>query len=53
MSQAFSGMDLELLVGEPVDPAELSDDIFANMLDRFWEANCKKILIVSKDWLKV
>ena len=44
MSQAFSGMDLELLVGEPVDPAELSDDIFANMLDRFWEADSKKIL---------
>jgi len=42
MSQAFSGMDLELLVGEPVDPAELSDDIFANMLDRFWEADSKK-----------
>jgi transposase len=44
MSSAFAGTDLELLVGEPVDPADLSDDLFANMLDRLWEAGCEKIL---------
>ena len=42
--QAYQGMDLELLVGEPVEPAELSDDLFAAMLDRFYEADCNKIL---------
>ncbi|TFH50503.1 MAG: IS1634 family transposase [Methanothrix sp.] len=42
--QAYSGMDLELLVGEPVNPADLSDDLFANMLDRLWEAGCENIL---------
>jgi len=44
MSSAFAGMDLELLVGEPVDPAQLSDDIFASMLDRLSEAGCERIL---------
>jgi transposase len=42
--QAYSGMDLELLVGEPVNPADLSDGLFANMLDRLWEAGCENIL---------
>ena len=42
--QVYAGMDLELLVGEPVNPAELSDDLFANMLDRLWEAGCENIL---------
>jgi len=37
-------MDLELLVGEPINPAELSDHLFANMLDRVWEARCDNIL---------
>ena len=44
MNQIFAGMDLELLVGEPVDPVDLSDDLFASMLDRLWEGDCEKIL---------
>jgi len=39
---AYAGMDLELLVGEPIDPAELSDELFAGMLDRLWEAGCEE-----------
>jgi transposase len=42
--QAYLGMDLELLVGEPVEPGELSDDLFAAMLDRFHKAGCDRIL---------
>jgi transposase len=42
--QAYSGMDLELLVGEAIDPEELSDDLFAKMLDRLWDAGCASIL---------
>ena len=42
--QVYAGMDLELLVGEPINPAELSDHLFANMLDRIWEARCDNIL---------
>ena len=42
--QVYAGMDLELLAGEPVEPAELSDDFFATMLDRLWEAGCENIL---------
>jgi len=44
ISQAYLGMDLELLVGEPVNPADLSDGLFANMLDRLWEAGCENFL---------
>ena len=44
--QAYFGMDLELLVGEPVNPEDLSDDLFANMLDRLCEeigrASCRE-----------
>jgi transposase len=42
--QVYAGMDLELLIGEPINPAELSDHLFANMLDRVWEARCDNIL---------
>jgi transposase len=42
--QVYAGMDLELLVGESINPAELSDHLFANMLDRVWEARCDNIL---------
>jgi transposase len=42
--QAYSGMDLELLVGEAIDPEDLSDDLFAKMLDRLWDAGCASIL---------
>ena len=39
---AYAGMDLELLVGEPIDPAGLSDELFAAMLDRLHEAGCEE-----------
>ena len=42
--QVYAGMDLELLAGEPVEPAELSDDLFAAMLDRLWLAGCENFL---------
>jgi transposase len=42
--QAYAGMDLELLAGEPVESKELSDDLFAAMLDRLYEAGCENIL---------
>jgi hypothetical protein len=42
--QVYAGMDLELLAGEPVEPAELSDDFFAAMLDRLWLTGCENIL---------
>lgn len=44
LSHAYAGMNLRLLVGEYVDPAELSDCLFANMLDRLWEAGCENFL---------
>jgi len=42
--QVYAGMDLEMLAGEPVEPAELSDDLFAAMLDRLWMAGCENFL---------
>jgi len=42
--QVYAGMDLEMLAGEPVEPAELSDDLFAAMLDRLWLAGCENFL---------
>ena len=42
--QVYAGMDLELLAGEPVEPAELFDGFFATMLDRLWEAGCENFL---------
>ena len=42
--QVYAGMDLEMLAGEPVEPTELSDDLFAAMLDRLWLAGCENIL---------
>ena len=47
--QVYAGMDLELLVGEPINPAELSDHLFANMLDRVWEARCDNISDYNTD----
>jgi len=44
INQAYAGMDLEILVGEPVEPEDLSDDLFASLLDRLWEAGCVNIL---------
>lgn len=43
--EAYSGIDLELLVGEPIDPLELNDDLFARLLDRLYEADCSKLLL--------
>ena len=34
--QVYAGMDLEMLAGEPVEPTELSDDLFTIMPDRLW-----------------
>ena len=42
--QVYAGMDLEMLAGESVEPAELSDDLFATMLDRLWLAGCENFL---------
>jgi transposase len=44
MHQVYAGMDIETLVGEPVEPAELSDGLFAAMLDRLWKAGCENFL---------
>ena len=44
IGEAYSGMDLEVLVGEPINPEELTDDLFAPMLDRIEEAGCQSIL---------
>jgi len=38
-------MDLELLVGEPIDPTELNDDQFARLLDRIYDADCSRLLL--------
>ena len=43
--EAYSGIDLELLVGEPIDPLELNDDLFARLLDRLYEADCSKLFL--------
>lgn len=42
--QVYAGMDLEILVGEPIDPDDLSDHLFASMLDRLFQAGCDKLL---------
>jgi len=43
--ERYSGIDLELLVGEPIEPAELNDDLFARLLDRIYEADCSRVLL--------
>ena len=43
--ERYSGIDLELLVGEPIDPSELNDDMFARLLDRIYEADCSRLLL--------
>jgi len=43
--ERYSGIDLELLVGEPIDPSELNDDQFARLLDRIYESNCSTLLL--------
>jgi transposase len=43
ISDAFSGMDLMLLVGEPIDPEDLKDDQFALLLDRIHEYGCRTL----------
>lgn len=43
--ERYSGMDLELLVGEPIDPSELNDDQFARLLDRIYDADCSRLLL--------
>jgi len=43
--ERYSGIDLELLVGEPIDPTELNDDLFARLLDRIYESDCSRLLL--------
>jgi hypothetical protein len=43
IKEAYAGMDLELLVGEPIDPATLNDDMFGRVLDRIFEAGCSSL----------
>lgn len=35
--EAFAGIDLQYLVGEPIDPESLNDDLFAQLLERMHE----------------
>jgi hypothetical protein len=36
ISEIYKGMDLELLVGQPIDPCELNDDMFDRLLDQIF-----------------
>ena len=38
--EAFAGIDLQYLVGEPIAPESLNDDLFALLLDRMHEYGC-------------
>ena len=38
--EAFAGIDLQYLVGEPIEPESLNDDLFAQLLDRIHEYGC-------------
>lgn len=41
--EAYAGIDLELLVGEPIDPTTLNDDMFGRLLDRLFKSDCSSI----------
>lgn len=41
--EAFSGMDLQLLVGESINPETLTDDIFANVLEGMYDYGCERL----------
>jgi len=43
--ERYCGIDLEPLVGQPIDPSELNDDLFARLLDRIYEADCSGLLL--------
>ncbi|HWQ42507.1 MAG TPA: IS1634 family transposase [Desulfosporosinus sp.] len=43
--ESYSGIDLELLVGEAIDPADLNDDLFGRVLDRIYDADCSKLFL--------
>ena len=43
--ERYCGMNLELLVGEPIDPTELNDDQFARLLDRIYDADCSRLFL--------
>jgi transposase len=45
IDERYSGIDLEPLVGEPIDPSELNDDQFARLLDRIYESDCSRLLL--------
>jgi len=43
ISEVYTGMDLELLVGLPIDPSDLNDDMFGRLLDRIHESGCENL----------
>lgn len=43
ISEAYTGMDLELLTGLPIDPSELNDDMFGRLLDRIHKSGCENL----------
>ena len=43
ISEVYTGMDLELLVGVPIDLSELNDDMFGRLLDRVHENGCENL----------
>ena len=43
ISDIYRGMDLELLIGIPLEPDELNDDLFARLLDRIHQCGCEPL----------
>ena len=43
--ESYSGIDLELLVGETIAPIDLNDDLFGRVLDRIYAANCSELFL--------
>ena len=41
--EAFAGIDLTYLVGESIDPEDLNDDLFGQLLDRMYEYGCSTL----------
>ena len=41
--EAFAGIDLTYLVGESIDPEDLNDDLFGQLLDRIHEYGCSTL----------
>jgi len=41
--EAFAGIDLTYLVGESIEPGDLNDDLFGQLLDRIHEYGCSPL----------